>query len=392
MKSTWFQAITRFLLYDHASESSPASPAQHLVCSDKCISVETLQPRFFPELQSQRLKIRYGPLTAPSAHDNGGMASFYFPIQPPCTDCLLTHIQADLEYANGSYANVNTGLSLHHVVIGNLRLPSVTCPYVPERLFASGNERTPANICLNGTQKAGYHVSDNDSFQFLAELMNEVHEERAAIISIDWEFVPSAAAVMASSAFASVTPLWLDIAGTCGENGSEVAVPIITNTTATSNTSTGAMGSTPADAFSLVMDPPWTSNFSAKVLLALGHLHDGGIDFQVIAKETNKDAVVCNSVAGYGESAGYVVDHPVHHHDGDDDDDDHDHESQHFMTEAALSSMSSCAASGVRIKAGEKWSVQANYNFTQHAATHSHEDGMPAPVMGITLMYVVKDS
>lgn len=68
----------------------------------------------------------------------------------PCSSCIITHVQAGLQYPNGSYANINTGMWMHHVVVGNLARTGTTCPQFGEFVFASGNERTPANICVNG--------------------------------------------------------------------------------------------------------------------------------------------------------------------------------------------------------------------------------------------------
>jgi hypothetical protein len=78
------------------------------------------------------------------------MDTFYLQTVPPCTECLITNIQVGLEYPNGAQANANTNLRLHHALITNLERDSVTCPMLPEPVFASGNERTEANICLNG--------------------------------------------------------------------------------------------------------------------------------------------------------------------------------------------------------------------------------------------------
>jgi hypothetical protein len=68
----------------------------------------------------------------------------------PCTDCLITFMQADLEYPDGSYANADTGMWLHHAVLVNLNEPDAVCASEPNRIFASGNERTAADISNNG--------------------------------------------------------------------------------------------------------------------------------------------------------------------------------------------------------------------------------------------------
>lgn len=78
------------------------------------------------------------------------MKTFSALIAPPCTDCFITHVQADLQYPNGTYANINTGLWLHHAVVSNLNRTGAVCSRYADYVFASGNERSPVNICVNG--------------------------------------------------------------------------------------------------------------------------------------------------------------------------------------------------------------------------------------------------
>lgn len=37
------------------------------------------------------------------------MGKFNFPVPAPCTDCVVTQYTFGIEYADGSYANANTG-------------------------------------------------------------------------------------------------------------------------------------------------------------------------------------------------------------------------------------------------------------------------------------------
>lgn len=114
------------------------------------MTMETAQ--FFSQYKSERVKIRYGLFTVPAMSVNNGMKSYTVPVAPkPCTDCLVTWIQAGLEYPNGAVANANTGLWLHHTVFTNTQ-KAVVCPQSGsgDEFFASGNERTPVNICVNG--------------------------------------------------------------------------------------------------------------------------------------------------------------------------------------------------------------------------------------------------
>lgn len=210
--------------------------------------------------------------------------------------------------------------------------------------------------------------------------MNEASQTRDVYLTIDWEYIPSPPAD-----FQNATPVWLDVDGGCFQRGSEVPVP--------ANQST----------FSLVMNPAWTASFSGEVLVITSHLHDGGEDVLVY----KNGAAVCNAKARYGERPGYVSpgDHSDHHGGGEGGDHDHDHEGggegghhghgrrnmleRRHEDRVHISSISLCTGVG-RFETGDKWSVTANYNLTKNAPTMigSHSE----PVMGISLMYVVKDT
>jgi hypothetical protein len=115
------------------------------------MTMETAQ--FFPNHNSKRVKIRYGPFTVPPISVDSGMKKWAVPVtQKPCTDCLITWIRAGLEYPNGTVANADTGLWLHHTTFSNTEATSIVCPQarLGDIFFASGNERTPINICANG--------------------------------------------------------------------------------------------------------------------------------------------------------------------------------------------------------------------------------------------------
>jgi hypothetical protein len=71
-------------------------------------------------------------------------------IQMPCTDCFITGFLGSLELLDGTVANANTGMWLHHVVFININRTDTTCPKYPDRFMASGNERTPLDLTAGG--------------------------------------------------------------------------------------------------------------------------------------------------------------------------------------------------------------------------------------------------
>jgi hypothetical protein len=118
-------------------------------------NVTPLTPQFFTDQGSKRVKVTYGPLIVPSMDINDGMYDFFNSnITIGCKDCTITYIQAGLEYPNGTYANANTSLWLHHVVLYNSANLDNVCGdnvlVAGERFFASGNERSPVSLSING--------------------------------------------------------------------------------------------------------------------------------------------------------------------------------------------------------------------------------------------------
>ncbi|KAK1759558.1 hypothetical protein QBC47DRAFT_292019, partial [Echria macrotheca] len=343
-----------------------------------CSRSQTVQARYFPDLKSQRVLVKYGPFPVPPIGNSHTMGNFTLPIPLPCSNCTVTHVLGGLEYPNGTTANTNTGMYLHHAVVFNYNDLSVTCAErkIPAPVFASGNERTVISPSLSGTKKAGIPIKDNDKYYLVAELMNEANQTREVFVTVDWEYVPSP-----SADFQVITPVWLDVNGTCFEHGSEVEVPVNQTT------------------FSLVMNPAWTSPFAGEVVEIMSHLHDGGQDVLVY----KNGGVVCNAKARYGERPGYVSpgDHSDHHHDDDDHDhDDHDHEhhgghdsvntlQKRHEDRVHISSISGCTNVG-RIEVGDKWSVTAEYNLTRNMPMMM--GGHYEPVMGISVLFVAKDT
>lgn len=144
LRTRWVAVRNRVSLHSTYSQLGP-------VPSDA--SIIALTPQFFPDHHSQRVKISYGPYKVPSMHDHNEMRGYSEPSTTlPCNDCLITWMQAGLEFADGTTANAEAGMWLHHAVFSNVKRRDVVCPMKRhgDRFFASGNERTPVNICREG--------------------------------------------------------------------------------------------------------------------------------------------------------------------------------------------------------------------------------------------------
>jgi hypothetical protein len=66
----------------------------------------------------------------------------------PCSDCFITGFNANLELADGTEANANTGMWLHHTVFLNEIRKDNACPKSHDRWIGAGNERTRLDFTL----------------------------------------------------------------------------------------------------------------------------------------------------------------------------------------------------------------------------------------------------
>lgn len=341
------------------------SPGARPACAsdNSCVRTESIQPKFFPEHKSQRIRAKYGPLYVPTAGGGHEMGNYVFPIPAPCTNCLITEASGGLEYTDGKYANANTGMWLHHAVIFENTTASASCPSAPAPIFATGNERTLISISVNGTVKAGYPLSTTAQLFAAIELMNE-GAPRDAVVTIEWEFIPSQ-----PSSFRPATFIWLDADGPCLERGGEVPVP------------------EGQAVFNLSMNPPWTADFSGDILQIASHMHDGGEELLV----KRNGEVVCEGKARYGEKPGYVSSGDHSDHEGGGEGGGHHHGrdlGRRHEDMPHISSITSCWGQG-RVEKGDKWGLEARYNLTRHSAMAM--GGHLEPVMGISMVYVARD-
>lgn len=110
----------------------------------------------------QRIKVPYGPFFVPGVNEepSRGMQEFRLQsVQSPCpgasaspaVGCLVLSARAGIQFdSDGTVANANKGMWLHHVVISNNGRKDPVCDKWPERWFASGNERTLVDYTGNG--------------------------------------------------------------------------------------------------------------------------------------------------------------------------------------------------------------------------------------------------
>jgi hypothetical protein len=207
-------------------------------------------------------------------------------------------------------------------------------------------------------------------FVLTTELMNDHDVPRNASVVIEWDYVPAATAQ-----FAPLTPIWIDIDGSCGSfvNFSNVPVP----------------ADTPV--FNFTMATPYTANLTGDVHSIFNHLHDGAVGLEVSLNGNR----MCYGSAGYGESPGYISPMKAMPAPGEAGT-GHSHSGHSVVPALAarmemdmrhISSISNCSVGLGKTVPGDQWSVKAHYNLTEHPGM-MEADGKPAPIMGIAVIFV----
>jgi stress up-regulated protein Nod 19 len=269
-------------------------------------------------------------------------------------------MEAGLEYADGTNANINEGMWLHHLVLFNMgpgredatcKQTNVSLPHVTvgstsrdaERFFAAGNERTVANFTGWGVEDAGYKIRSTDKFAALIELMNETTEDKVVYLTITYDVVDG------HPFKDDIKTVWFDVRN-CGP--SDIEPPEGKNQ------------------FSLSYN--WTANMDGEVIGSIGHLHDGGLDTTL-----SIDGVkTCKNVAEYGTKTEYIQKSAKGHHSAG--------------SLAHISNLQACYGNQIPhkdMKKGQNWVLTANYDFDQRTGM-KREDGAWDEVMGIAIMYV----
>jgi len=223
--------------------------------------------------------VRLGPFVLPpaplgAAHQNRVLPS----VPKPCADCWITGVEPRVVYPDGSRADMDSGVMLHHLVIAEPGQADVTCARTDgvgalgRRIFASGNERTPIALPAG----FGFKV-DPGRWVGVIELMNHSTTPRTVYFEAVVHHVPAATPGMKS-----VTPVWLDV-NNCAN--SQYDVP-------------AGPSATPWD---------WRSTIRGRVVAAAGHVHSGGQG--VVLDNATTGQRICASRATYGaaEMAGMVT-------------------------------------------------------------------------------------
>lgn len=227
--------------------------------------------------------IDYGPWTIPAGsgdpHDHMSMGmienKIVTNIAKPCTGCTIIGVTPDLVYSDGTRANIDTGPMLHHAMFAaqSSGKSDVTCGssgpgLLGERFFASGNERTAVDLT---SLPYGYKVNSSETWNMIVDLANWETVEKTVKVRVTWKYATGTDATSRSP----LRPVWLDEDG-CSMD-SLISVP-------------EGLSDTHYD---------WKASIGGKLIAAAGHIHDHGVNVELTDK-TAGEALLCNSVAGYG--------------------------------------------------------------------------------------------
>jgi hypothetical protein len=182
------------------------------------------------------------------------------------------------------------------------------------------------------------------------ELMNEIPNPRLAVLTIEYEYIPSM-----PSGFSTVEPWWLDVSGPCGDSD----MPVPPNETAFNFSSTG-----------------WKAPYSGLIVFMGGHLHDGGELLEV----TQNGKSICDFKPTYGATAGYIDMMPTNMSSMP------NMPAGMSMAMTHVSNITTCTKVG-NFNTGDSFGIQADYNITDHAPMLG-ANGTIEPVMGISILYI----
>ncbi|MDV6013813.1 hypothetical protein [Haloechinothrix sp. LS1_15] len=215
----------------------------------------------------------------PEEKAHGTHTTIAAPVPTPCLGitCQVTSVEPDLTYADGSRANYDTDIMLHHAVLFDRSREDITCAdetlgLAGQRIFAAGNERTGGQI----PEGYGLPIGPVPLLWSVVELENFAPEAQAVFFDMTVEATPS----LLDSGLTEVTPVWWDVANCTFDSHHHVPEGESTTTW------------------------QWESTLTGTLHAAGGHLHDGG-DTLTLHNRTTGDELGA-SHADYGNDPAYL--------------------------------------------------------------------------------------
>ncbi len=262
--------------HDHEAVASAASDHAHLAAGAE--PAPGSAPDASPLPEPEVTEVRYGPFALGPAGAGGDLdfGNVVMPNVPkPCDDCFILAAEPDLIYPDGSSANLDTGVMLHHAVFFNPANMDTTCGddeffrNLGERFLASGNERTKRRF----PPGFGYHLGAGP-VNAVFHVMNHSSEPKTVYFRYKVTWLPGS-----TEGIRPVTPVWLDMNNCRTSEYSVPAGPSSSHWT-------------------------WKSTITGRIIWTAGHVHDGGVRTTLTNATTGSH--VCTAWAGYGTKPAYM--------------------------------------------------------------------------------------
>lgn len=211
----------------------------------------------------QHLHFRFGPLHIRPG-SNLILAGQASPTEKPSEDGYVTRIKPNLVTTRGVVPPTYK-LHLHHGVWLNTGAQDATAPGLPERFFASGEEKTIFSI----PAPYGYPVKASDNWIINYMIHDLTNKPYNVYLTYDVDFVPLHSKL--GRKMKPVKPVWMDV-----ENGHPYPVFDVLRGSGTNGKYTfpdqapNPYGNGPAL-------NQWTLPYDATLVATAGHIHPGGL-------------------------------------------------------------------------------------------------------------------
>jgi hypothetical protein len=211
----------------------------------------------------QHLHFRYGPLSIRPG-SNLILIGQAKPTEKPSEDGYVTRIKPNLITTSGAIPPTYK-LHLHHGVWLNTGAQDATIPGLPERFFASGEEKTTFTI----PAPYGYPVKASDHWIINYMIHDLTNHPYRVYLTYDVDFVPLHSKL--GRQMKPVKPVWMDV-----ENGHTYPVFDVLRGSGTNGKYTF-----PDQAIDPYGNGPalnqWTLPYDATLVATAGHIHPGGL-------------------------------------------------------------------------------------------------------------------
>jgi hypothetical protein len=239
---------------------------------------------------AKRITYRIGPY---DVHPGQNSIDYQPITQRPQVDGYITRIRPDLTYLDGRVPGVDV-IHLHHGVWLNLSRHDATQPFLPERFFAAGEEKTRMIL----PKGYGYPLKASDNLLLNQMIHNLTPNPTKVYMVWQVDFAPKGS--RAARHMRSVRPIWMDV-----ENGHLYPVFNVHKGSGRHGRFTFPKDD-PAAAARKPAPNDWVVDRPGVLVATAGHLHPGGLHTDLRIRRRGKTAPLFRSVAKYFEPAGAV--------------------------------------------------------------------------------------